>query len=535
MIRRFLPFALVFVASAALAQSPQTYADLSIALYAPSVATPGVPFSVGFAYANNSLTVGDTGVTVTVGLPNGVQVVAMPQNCSQSAGVVTCQIGTVPANTLIVIPEPDFEITVVAVNASGGGVLQFTGDIKGNEPEPVISNNHAVATVAVIRTLYVTDTADSLADAIDQANLRCTDNFPCKIAFQLGTPPASGYFTLKPHRALPKITGKHVFIDGSTQTRLTGDTNPNGPEIFIDGSENAWEDAIVFDERCGGELAFVAIGNFKNAAVSMFGGPSGVTDPCGPGNFWAAPYVHDNYLGVDPTGTHAAPNGRGVVISEKIIGGSVDNNLISGNHRSGVWIGMAFQPWVFSNTIGIDIRHQPLPNGASGVFAGPLVTDLAIQDNYIAFNHDFGIAIDRRAVGVNMIGNSIFANLQPGIDIGLDGPTPDRDIPAPVIVSAQYDPAQNKTIVVVSAHEPVVGDPPDLALYASDAPHPSGYGDGQYFLGRQQFDAKSGGVTMSVDGDWRGKWAAATVTRNDFIFGAGHATTSEFSRAVKVE
>ena len=96
-----------------------------------------------------------------------------------------------------------------------------------------------------------------------------------------------------------------------------------------------------------------------------------------------------------------------------------------------------------------------------------------------------------------------------------------------LIVSAQYDPAQNKTIVVVSAHEPVVGDPPDLALYASDAPHPSGYGDGQYYLGRQQFDAKSGGLTMSVDGDWRGKWVAATVTRNDFNFGAGHATTSE--------
>jgi len=188
------------------------------------------------------------------------------------------------------------------------------------------------------------------------------------------------------------------------------------------------------------------------------------------------------------------------------------------------------------NRIGVKAHSDdPLPNGASGVFAGPLVTDLGIQNNYIAFNHDFGIAIDRRAVGVNMIANSIFANLQPGIDIGLDGPTPDRDIPAPVIVSAQYDPAQNKTIVVVSAHEPVVGDPPDLALYANDAPHPSGYGDGQYYLGRQQFDAKSGGLTMSVDGDWRGKWVAATVTRNDFNFGAGHATTSEFSRAVKVE
>ena len=135
-----------------------------------------------------------------------------------------------------------------------------------------------------------------------------------------------------------------------------------------------------------------------------------------------------------------------------------------------------------------------------------------------------------------MLANSIFANWQLGIDVGLDGPTPDRDIPAPVIVSAQYDAAQNKTIVVLSVHEPKLGDFPTAALYASDAPHTSGYGDGQYFLGRSDFDSTKGGLTMSVNGDWRGKWLAATVTRNDFFFGGvGHATTSEFSRAVPVE
>lgn len=508
--------------------------DLGISLSVPLTVTPGVPFAVGVSYGNNSA-IYATGVTVTVGLPSTVHIAAMPDNCAPSAGGVTCTIGTVAPNKLPGIGTPDLVITAVPDDASNGNNLQFTGDIKANEPEAVVSNNHHAVSTRVTRTFYVTDTTDSLADAIDQANLNCTDNYPCKIAFRLGTPPQSGYFTLKPHRTLPKITGKNVSIDGSTQTALTGDTNPNGPEVFIDGSENAWEDAIVFDGPCGGEVAFVSIGNFRNAAVSMFGADPGGTNPCA-GEYPGGAFVHHSYLGLDPTGTTAAPNGRGVVISQKVYGGSVSNNIISGNHRSGVWIGMAHAPSVYLNKIGLDIHQQALPNGASGVFAGPLVTDLNIESNTIAFNHDFGVSTDRRAVGVYIAANSIYSNLQLGIDIGLDGPTPDLDIPAPTIVSAQYDPAADNTIIVLSAHEPVLEYRPYAALYANDAPDPSGYGEGQYVLDQREFDPKLGGITIAVKGDWRGKWVTATVTRNDFVFGViGHATTSEFSRALKVE
>jgi hypothetical protein len=508
--------------------------DLGIHLVVPAIVTPGVPFAIGIFYGNNAA-ITATGVTVSVGIPSTVHVTAMPDYCAPSAGGLTCTIGTVAPRKLPGFAGPDFAITAVADDASNGIALQFTADIKANEPEAFVSNNHDVASTRVSRTFYVTDTADSLAGAIDQANLSCTDNYPCKIAFRLGTPPQSGYFTLKPHRALPKITAKSLFIDGSTQTALSGDTNPNGPEIFIDGSENEWEDAVVFDEPCGGEIAFVSIGNFRNAAVSMFGADPGGTNPCA-GEYPGAAYVHDSYLGVDPTGTTAAPNGRGVVISQKVYGGAVNHNIISGNHRSGVWIGMAHTSTVYVNKIGLDIHNQPLPNGASGVFAGPLVTDLNIESNTIAFNHDFGISTDRRAVGVYIAANSIYSNLQLGIDIGLDGPTPDIDIPAPTIVSAQYDPAADKTIIVLSAHEPVLEYRPYASLYASDAPDPSGYGEGQFFLDQREFDPKLGGETVSVKGDWRGKWVTATVTRNDFVLSVvGHATTSEFSRAVKVE
>ena len=304
----------------------------------------------------------------------------------------------------------------------------------------------------------------------------------------------------------------------------------------------------MFDEPCAAELAGVAIGNFKNAAVTMNAAQGSVAGArCT--SFTYSRSIHDNFLGVDPSGTQAAPNGRGVVINESLFSATtISNNLISGNHRSGVWMGVAFHNQVSGNTIGLDIHHQPLPNGASGIYVGPMTTDVDIRGNYLAFNHDFGVAVDRKAIGTDIGPNSIYANLQPGIDVGLDGPTPDRDVPAPVVLSAQYDPASNTTLLTISSSEHPNIVNPTLTMYASDAPHPSGYGDGQYFLGVLRFDPTKGNVQFAALGDWRGKWVSATVTRNNFFgflrtndsgpnaeFPDTHSTTSEFSRAVRVE
>ena len=170
------------------------------------------------------------------------------------------------------------------------------------------------------------------------------------------------------------------------------------------------------------------------------------------------------------------------------------------------------------------------------------------RGNYIAFNHDFGIAIDRNARATDVGPNSIFANWQMGIDVGLDGPTPDRDVPAPTVLSAQYDPASDTTVVTVSSTEKLVLSDPTMTIYAADAPHRSGYGDGQYLIGYFRYDPRrETTIVFPAKGDWRGTWVSATVTRNEYYgfdiirahpdaeFMTTHSTTSEFSRAVKVE
>jgi hypothetical protein len=64
-----------------------------------------------------------------------------------------------------------------------------------------------------------------------------------------------------------------------------------------------------------------------------------------------------------------------------------------------------------------------------------------------------------------------------------------------------------------------------------------------------RFNPQQNNLTIAALGDWRGKWVSATVTRTIYFgflradavaspnaeFPESHSTTSEFSRAVKVE
>jgi hypothetical protein len=510
-------------------------ADVEVEVYAPDI-DPGLPFDAA-VFIDNHGAIAATGVTATLTFPALVRVVSLPDNCQQSGQTVTCSSADLPAR----LGQTIFNIRLVADDLLNGETIPISADVHTSAPEGNVSNNHFSLSARVFREFYVTEaTGNALAGAIGQANVSCTDVYPCKIGFRLSKPPAEGYFTIKPAEALPKITASTLSIDGSTQTRLTGDTNPNGPEIFIDGSAIAG-DGIAFDSPCKLEVSSLGIGHFGQAAIAIVR-TSRAACPDGIGGS-----VHDNYLGVDPTGLHAAPNGRGVVAND-IYYLVIEKNIISGNVRSGIWMGTTPYAFIRNNTIGLDRQLQPLGNGASGIYVGPTASDHDIRGNYIAFNHDFGVAVDRKARGTYIGPNSIFANSQLGIDVGLDGPTPDRDVPAPTVLSAQYDAATNTTLLTIASSEPLIISQPTLHIYASDAPHPSGYGDGQYYLGTTRFDSRRGNIHFAALGDWRGKWVSATVTRNEYYgylrtVPAGpdsedlttHSTTSEFSRAVKVE
>jgi len=229
----------------------------------------------------------------------------------------------------------------------------------------------------------------------------------------------------------------------------------------------------------------------------------------------------------------------------------VHDNVMSGNRRSGVWIIDGYYPAVYENTIE--------DNGASGVYFGPGCQFGMADENHIAFNRDFGVAIDRAAKWVEVRGNSMKSNGQLGIDYNLDLVTPNvaddsaRTVPnAPVLTSAAYDPVTKKT--TISGHVDLI-KPADVGFYAplidiyrSSSLDAHGMAQGEKPLyGRLDYnvpvlDRATGNFTYTYDGDLTGQFVSATYTRM-YALGKGAPSpeyyenwqaTSEFSNSVRV-
>jgi hypothetical protein len=148
--------------------------------------------------------------------------------------------------------------------------------------------------------------------------------------------------------------------------------------------------------------------------------------------------VLGNRIGTDKAGTATIGNAVGVEVRMQArantIGGTSAGsaNVISGNGL-GVEIKDAGTSGnvVLGNEIGTDVSGtSPLGNTTFGVLlrAGAASNTVggtaAASGNAIAFNAKGVVLIDNATVGDSILGNSIWGNTGPGIDLGNDGPTP---------------------------------------------------------------------------------------------------------------
>jgi hypothetical protein len=404
--------------------------------------------------------------------------------------------------------------------------MHATGDVPDNTP----SNDQTENSVPIYRWYAVTTVDDdgpgSLRDAIVQANANCTPG-PCRIVFEIPPPvPAEGWFTITPLKPLPTITADRVSVEGLRQKAFTGDTNPLGPEIAIDGRLARRGLQIV--SRCEAVIEGLALGNFEEDQGLWFGAGAGCPE--------ARPdrrAVASNYIGVDPTGTVAWPNLRGLNASGA--NALISDNVISRNRNSGVWM------WNGSARFE---QNRIENNGASGIFLGPQVDDVKITGNLISNHRDMGVAVARSKAHVEIHANTMKNNGGLGIDWGLDGVSPvdadDKDGPsnAPVLLSANYDAVQNRTFVTLSIKSTPLGTPFDqdgiIDFYGNGAPD----GEGEKVLGSVHVSkSATGTITVPVVGDLRGQWINATWTRVSSPYYAdqtdyAEAVTSELSNAI---
>jgi hypothetical protein len=501
--------------------------DLQLSLSAPDAQDLGTPFPFTVTIGNRGNATAHN-VEVTIDFQPNVAVRTLPSECSSpAAGRITCHVDALEPTP---VPSPFFQLpmTLVAPAERGSGALVFFGRVTESEPDLDPSTNNRTLTVTLYDTIYVTtaanDGAGSLRQAIITANAnQCgSGDRLCTIAFKIEEPSPNPWKTIRVTSPLPALTSPHIRIDGSSQTGIFGDTNPDGPEIEISGGGTVDGDGLVVTS-CRDTVGNLAINGFLGNGVS-------VIDPVTCDSQVANSTLQLLFVGTDPTGSMARPNGRGIgtsvsngpAPSRTIV---IFNSVISGNTRSGIF-GLSGRLLAMYNRIGVRAHDDsPLPNGNAGIYVGPGGYASTIGDlpsslnapigsgNVIAFNGQMGVAVAAGVENVDVRRNHIWGNGGLAIDIGLDGPSPAGAVPPPVLTLAHYDPASDQTVVEGDVPKPsVVSLNEHVDFYASDAPALSGAGEAQRPIGRF-LAIPAGHFRFTVAGNLTGQFITATHTR----------------------
>jgi hypothetical protein len=208
-----------------------------------------------------------------------------------------------------------------------------------------------------------------------------------------------GQLTITPLTDLPNVF--YVSIDARTQPGYMGK-----PVVRIDGSQRSG-DSIGLRVNNNGTVIGFSIVNFSYAGVQL-GAQVGT-----PG------YVLGSFIGVQPDGVTAGPNGRGIWVTsqEGQIGGvgSGYGNVISGNTAAGIDVySNSSNVHISNNVIGATANGMAaLPNGTDGITSGGIgiqIGDINSDErNIIAGNVGCGIYIN----GANhtVLGNWIGLNV----------------------------------------------------------------------------------------------------------------------------
>lgn len=254
-----------------------------------------------------------------------------------------------------------------------------------------------VRTGLLADTYMVTNTDDSGAGSLRQAITDANNHAgPDVIEFNI---PASdpnyfsnsGVWTIQPTYQLPIITDEGLVIDGGTQSINYGtDTNPEGPEIELNGSLSPNFSGLYVTAN-GVEIYELTINRFSNGmGICMKGVEGGIISGC--------------YIGTDAKGMKKASNGMGIRLislsNHVLITPRGDKpNIISGNPNRGIGIsGSSMHNVIMGNIIGLNRMCQDtLGNGVISGYGGICIEDQSdsnqVFDNWICGNNFAGINI----------------------------------------------------------------------------------------------------------------------------------------------
>ncbi|HEX2909085.1 MAG TPA: right-handed parallel beta-helix repeat-containing protein [Phototrophicaceae bacterium] len=248
--------------------------------------------------------------------------------------------------------------------------------------------------------------------------------------------------------------------------------------------------------------------------------------------------VLGNYIGVNLTAKSAIPNGySGIYVggNGSTIGGIADGegNVVSGNTEYGIYIQL-YGTTVQGNFIGTGASGTPaIGNGLGGILVSS--ENNTISHNFIAFNQAnktptvyYGHGIEIYSFAKNAIlGNTIFAN--EGLGIKFQNSYSNHNQAAPDLLSAVFD---TNAVTVTGSLTSAASNTYHLEFFTNGECDPSGYGEGQIFLGTSSLTTEPDGtaalnVNLSSPLLAIGQFVTATITDPD-------GNTSEFSACTPV-
>lgn len=268
--------------------------------------------------------------------------------------------------------------------------------------------------------------------------------------------------------------------------------------------------------------------------------------------------VVGNFIGLDAQGNALGNTQHGILLEgvrNTLIGDFTPGagNVISANELDGIRIVGGSGNVIRENLIGLDPTGQEgRCNGWNGIALAGAATNHQILDNVISANARSGVVVvGASATGNAIRRNAIHSNGGLGIDLGGDGVTPnDRgNLAAGIVPDADTGPNGLQNFPELNNVQPGVetrvngllrstpGASFVIDFYANTAPDPSGYGEGQRWLGTTTVVANSEGVapfnvTLAATTNG-GEFVTATATR--LLPGGVESDTSEFSAAYAVK
>ena len=443
------------------------------------------------------------------GITAGARNLISGNNAENFSGGIFCS-GT---NNLIEGNYIGTDITGTATLGNWSGVY-----IQGN-------NNTVGGTMAVARNLISGNRGDGITirgnNNLILGNYLGTDvsgsvalgNSASGVGIEVGTGNAVGGTTASARNLISANLYSGVFLNGDSnlvQGNYIG-TDVNGTAAL------------------GNRFAGVA---FNNGNYNLIGGTVADAGNLISGNEQDGVWIlssrgnrlQHNYIGTDVSGTASLPNGTNGVdleaANDNFVGGTAlgSGNLISGNVGDGVFIhpeyptmGGSSGNFVFGNAIGTDVTGAlALGNVANGVYIGGLCTENAIggtdtgAGNTIAFNGRDGVLVDSGTANP-ILRNRSFGNTGLGIEL-INGGNRMQSFPVVTTSLSQGGPLTVQGFLVSAPSTTYT-----LEFYANTVRNPSGYGEGDQFLGSFTVTTDATGV-----GHFTGNFAI-TVPPGEFV------------------